>query len=82
MVAVCGATVQAARGYQSEEQQRKRNGYGLLIAAKEGCLDGVKLLIKDGVNLSARNKYSNTALIKAAKSGHMEIVRLLVAAGL
>lgn len=78
VVAVCGATVQATSGAQSEERQRKCNGYGLLLATKKGCIDRVKLLIKDGVDLDARNTYGNTALIKATESGHTEIVRLFI----
>ena len=73
--------MQAARDFRSEERQRKCNSYGLLTAAKKGCFDRVKLLIKDGVDPDTRNAYGMTALIKSAKAGRTEIVKFLIKAG-
>lgn len=66
VVAVCGATVQAASDSRGEERQQECNGYGLLKAAKKGCFDRVKFLIKDGVDLDTRSNRGNTALMNAA----------------
>ena len=87
MVAVYGATVQAARDSRSEERQRKCYSYGLLMAAKKGCFDRVRDLLDQyhpytaAVDIETRNKHGNNALIKAAEYGQTEIVRFLIGVG-
>ena len=50
-----------------------------IVAARSGDMQTVKLLIKkDSVDINARNKYGNTALIFAVRSRHKEIAKLLI----
>jgi len=53
----------------------------LIIAAKNGYADLVKLLIAAGANINVINNSCNTALIYAVKEGHKEIAKLLITAG-
>ena len=57
------------------------NGEGLLLAAKEGHLEVVRLLLEAGADKDAADTDSWTALSTAADNGHLEVVRLLLEAG-
>jgi len=48
------------------------------LAAKNGHLEIVRLLIKNGADVNIVNKEKETALHLAAKNGHLEIVGLLI----
>ena len=53
--------------------------YTTLMAASEGgCLQIVKLLIKNKVNVNEKTFYNYTALWLASKKGHLEIVKILL----
>ena len=54
----------------------------LMIAAHQGHIDIVKLLIKHGANVNAKHKISgNTALIGAVFQGQKEMIKYLIEAG-
>ena len=53
----------------------------LIVASGLGDLNRVQQLLNAGANPDARDKYHITALHWAAASGHIEVVRLLVAHG-
>ena len=56
-------------------------GKQLREAAEAGKVDIVKLLIVDKVDVDAANDYGRTPLAIAAGRGHVEVVRVLIAAG-
>ncbi|MGV3622683.1 MAG: ankyrin repeat domain-containing protein [Archangium sp.] len=49
----------------------------LIIAAGRGALDVVKLLLEAGAEPRWRDDTDETALLKAAANGHLEVARLL-----
>ncbi len=51
------------------------------LAARQGDLKIVKLLLKRGANLNNRNSYNQTALMQAANSGNFKIVEKLLKKG-
>jgi ankyrin repeat protein len=61
----------------------------LIYAAVEGDADKTRQLLSDGVNVNVRNaetyplgyEWNTTALMCAAANGHLEVARLLIAAG-
>lgn len=53
----------------------------LIIAAKEGYLDIVQVLISSGADIEAAEETGMTSLMAAAREGHVEIVRVLLDAG-
>jgi uncharacterized protein len=68
--------VGACRSTQSPET------LALLRAAREGHADAVKELVKTpGIDVNAVDESGNTALIEAARFGHDEVARALLAAG-
>ena len=52
-------------------------GTALIVAAANGQLEGVKVLIEKGAKLNLAAKNGATPLIAAATNGHREIVSLL-----
>lgn len=50
-------------------------------AAERGELALVKSMLEKGVDVNARNKYGQTALILAAARGHFDVVKLLLEKG-
>lgn len=68
----------------TSSQYAKENGkYAdmLLATAKEGKEDVLQILIKDGADVHATNRYGETALHIAAEYGHKGCVELLLKAG-
>jgi len=63
--------------YLTQEEKNKK----LFNAAKEGNKEAIKLLISVGVNLNAKNKNGETALMKASVNGNEDIVKLLIKIG-
>jgi hypothetical protein len=53
----------------------------LMQAAESGDLEMVRGLLKDGVDVNARNELGDTALLWAVKKGRPDIVRLLLDRG-
>ena len=64
-----------ARGKVSRVSRR------LLRSAREGDTESLQRLLELGVNLEAKDKGGETALILAAAYGHTDVVRRLLAAG-
>lgn len=50
-------------------------------AAGSGHTETVQVLLAKGAEVNAKNNYGDTALMKAKKMGHKEIVRILKEAG-
>ena len=60
------------------------NGYGnplIVEAASRGDIEGVQLLISQGVDLNAKDNSGDTALLASTYWGYVEIVKILVDAG-
>lgn len=53
----------------------------LQIASLAGCEDIVRLLIKEGCDIHCKNVDSDTPLIDAVENGHLEVVKVLLDAG-
>lgn len=51
----------------------------LAVAAEEGLISIVELLIAEGVDLSATYEHGDTPLILAARNGHDEVLKILIA---
>ena len=63
---------------------RMRRGlpYRLIVAARNGRLVAVELLLNQGADVNARDKSSGaTALIVASREGHRQVVDLLLKKG-
>jgi len=60
--------------------QEKKNET-LRIASAHGQINRVKLLIENGADVNARNRYGNTPLMLASINGRQEAVRFLIEAG-
>ena len=61
-----------------------RNKYGstaLMLAARYGTAESVKLLLDAGADVNARSELGQSSLMKAAKAGAAETVRILLKAG-
>lgn len=50
-------------------------------AARRGDVERARLLLDEGENIDAKDKYGQTALMIAAHAGHVELVRLLLERG-
>ena len=50
----------------------------LLFVAQDKYIDILTLLLKKGADVNGEDAYSNTALIKAAKSGQVKAIKLLI----
>ena len=57
------------------------NDTPLLIAARKGYIDIVKLLIKNGAKINIQDDYGDTALHAATFNGHKDIVKFLLSKG-
>ena len=53
----------------------------LLEAASKGNYAQIEDIIKQGVNVNAKDKYGKTALMHAASAGHLDVVKFLVEHG-
>lgn len=61
--------------------RRKLNKMDLFKAVKEGDLNTVKDLIKQGVNVNQEGKMEESALQHAAENGDLEMAKVLIDAG-
>jgi uncharacterized protein len=53
----------------------------LMLAARDGHLDAVRVLIERGANLNVTAKYGLSALMLAIVRGHAEVAQTLINAG-
>jgi len=53
----------------------------LRYVAEEGCLEIVRFLVEDGIDVNATNKFKWTALHSAADQGYLEIIEFLLEKG-
>jgi ankyrin repeat protein len=60
-------------------QEKLNNDF--LYAAKEGKLNEVELLLKEGADINAKDNAGWTALMYASANCHKDIVELLIKAG-
>ncbi|KAA3679591.1 uncharacterized protein DEA37_0007144 [Paragonimus westermani] len=63
---------------QLVEMPNINNNFPLHVAAKKGHMEVIKMLIKHGANVTAKNEKERTALHYAAKYGQYKICRLLL----
>jgi hypothetical protein len=59
----------------------KQGWTNLIIMAKKGRIDIVRLLLEHGVNIDAVNEENATALMWATQKGHIDIVKFLLEQG-
>jgi len=52
-----------------------------MYVSRFGCLEIIKLLIENGVNINEKDDNNKTALFYATKYGQVEIVKLLIENG-
>ena len=50
-------------------------------ATRQGDLERVRLLLKNGADVNAQDEHGQTALMNAAHAGQVELVRLLIEGG-
>ena len=74
---VCSAQMSTPGQYKRESGKYAEM---LLAAAKEGKEDVLQILIRDGADMQAANRYGETALHIAAEYGHKGCVELLLKA--
>jgi uncharacterized protein len=65
----------------SPETVDGRGDHALMIAARDGYIDGAKVLLDAGAKVNRRNKWGDSAIMVAALSGHEKMVRLLRSKG-
>lgn len=80
---IFAATVQGLLdgGGNANAKEDKTGATALMFSADHGHLDKLKLLLKAGADVNAKNKRGRTALHAAAEQGHEEIIKALLAAG-
>jgi ankyrin repeat protein len=69
------------RGGDTEVRGFRHNSTPLILAAAEGNLDFVTMLISHGAEIDATDQVKDTALIAAAEMGHADVIRSLLEAG-
>jgi len=62
-------------------QQTSEGKSALMLAASNGHLDAVNLLLKRGADLTLSDNYGTTAIIISATAGNAEVVKALLAQG-
>jgi len=78
---IAGITMMRAPWKYPNRREYNWGGTALMLAAQKGHKEVVKLLLKKGANVNAKNDLGWTALDFAAKEGYKEIVKLLKAYG-
>lgn len=53
----------------------------IIVAARKGNLDAVKVLVEHGADVDAQQSWGHTALMLASKEGHADVVRFLLDQG-
>jgi hypothetical protein len=76
------ATPEFGAGAPAQETDSPANlGSGLLDAARQGDVRGVRGLLEDGADVNARDGAGRTPLLAAVLAGHADLVELLLKAG-
>ena len=75
--------IEAVKNYINEgvdtNSANKHGHQALMVAAHQGHIDIVKLLISRNADINAKHSFSgNTALIGATHQGHIDMVKLLI----
>jgi ankyrin repeat protein len=65
----------------NESSQKTLDKNNLLLAAKDGHIDIVKLLIDKGADVNAKSSNGWTALMLASETGYIDIAKLLIDKG-
>jgi len=68
-------------GENVDAQDPKFNSTALILAAQQGHVDIVRLLLDNHADINAMTKHGQTALSQAAYNGHMDVVKLLIEHG-
>ena len=85
-----GDVVKAREALKALSRSEKREGINLLdregytplcYAARAGCLEVVKLLVKEGASVDRAEEHGWTPLLRAADQRHAEVVRYLLEHG-
>lgn len=79
--AVARLLIENGANLNKNEDLYTRQAPPLVMAAKAGHLDLVKLLLEKGSLLNGRDDMGRTALMQAAEGGHLEVVRFVVSMG-
>jgi uncharacterized protein len=61
----------------SPETTDGRGDHALMIAARDGYVEGAKVLLEAGAKINRRNKWGDSAIMVAALAGHEKMVRFL-----
>ena len=84
-IAMHGATVKLLLEHKDAKvniNSKDDNGETpLFLAAREGCEDMIRLLLKYGANIYVRNKYGETVEHQARSRGDKSMARLLETSG-
>jgi ankyrin repeat protein len=85
LIFTCGsredAAMKAEFAKMAADYLTKYGKDAIIYAAKDGNFGVVKLLIKKGADVNAKDKYGGTALMYAAQNGDKEVVKLLLEKG-
>ncbi|MDR1839095.1 MAG: ankyrin repeat domain-containing protein [Treponema sp.] len=60
----------------------KKNGFQLISASEKGDVETVKSLLKKDIYIHTQDRAGRCALVAAAYKNHLEIVDLLISAGI
>ena len=60
---------------------RRERSWALIIAARRGYKDVVKLLLANSIDINIKDRFGYTALILALERGYKDVVKLLLASG-
>jgi len=65
----------------SAQLDKRKTGSQLLLAAKAGDLEGVRVALKDGADINVSNTSGETALFLAADQGQLDVVKFFLEKG-
>ncbi len=77
---ICNQIAQRHLATRKPMPQREISFF-MFDAAEWGCNDLIEAFMAEGASVIARDRFGNTALLVAAKKGHVAAIEMLVAAG-